>query len=59
MIERTFPHSPPRIPPTNDQRWAAVKPLYDAVRNDERAYEYERTEILDASERSLNERIWA
>ena len=51
MIERCFPHSPPRIPPTNDQRWAARKPLYDAVRNDERAYEYERAreELLSQS----------
>ena len=35
MIERTFPHSPPQNPPTNDQRWAAVKPLYDLMRNKE------------------------
>ena len=56
MIERTQPGSPPRIPPTNDQRWAAVKPLYDAVRNDEaRGYEYARMEMMD-SERSTGER---
>jgi len=58
MIERTYPHSPPAIPRTNAERWAAIKPLYDLCRNAE-AYEYERTEILDNSEPSLSERAWA
>jgi hypothetical protein len=40
MIERTLPGQCPQAPKTNEQRWAAVRPLYHALRNRER---HERT----------------
>ena len=55
MIEATRPGYPPQNPPTNDQRWAAVKPLYDLMRNAECGYDYERMEMMD-SERTTGER---
>ena len=48
-------------PPTPQQRMNSWREVYRYFANDDeaRGYEYARTEMLDNSERSTSERVWA